>query len=188
MTSHADLKIKSKLYYYVANVTAVYDGDTITVDLDLGLGVWRHGQAIRLWKVNTPEVKGADHERGVAVREFVRKLVLNKTVLLRTMLDKRGEDRNEKFGRLLGEVLVPGEDETAEPINLNELLLAQGMATPMGEDGSRPRSMAPAGTPPPVTLPCPFCGQTRQVDPVTTQVEPCPNCLDPAHLFADLVG
>ncbi len=186
MTSHADLRIQSKLYYYVANVTAVYDGDTITVDLDLGLGVWRHGQTIRLWKVNTPELKGVDRERGLAVRDLVSKLVLNKSVLVRTILDKRGEDRNEKFGRLLGEVLVPSEDGAAEPTNLNELLLAQGLALPMGEDGSRSRSIAPAGTPLPSTIKCPFCGQTRPIDPVTATVEQCPNCLDAAHPFATL--
>ena len=187
MTSHADLKIQTKLYYYAANVTAVYDGDTITVDLDLGLGVWRHGQAIRLWKVNTPELKGADRERGLAVRDLVRQLVLNKSVLVRTILDKWGEDRNEKFGRLLGEVLVPSEDDTAAPTNLNELLLAQGLAVPMGEDGSQSRSVARGGTPS-RTIKCPFCGQTRQVDPTTAEVEQCPNCLDPAHPFAALNG
>lgn len=60
MSALATLKSKSKLYYYVALVTEVYDGDTITVDLDLGLGLWRHAQTIRLWRVNRPEVKGAD--------------------------------------------------------------------------------------------------------------------------------
>ena len=188
MTSHADLKIQTKLYYYVANVTAVYDGDTITVDLDLGLGIWRHGQTIRLWKVNTPELKGPDRARGLAVRDLVSKLVLNKSVLVRTILDKRGEDRNEKFGRLLGEVLVPSEGGTAEPTNLNELLLAQGLAAPMGEDGSHTRSVGRGSMPLPGTIKCPFCGQTRQVDPATATVEPCPNCLDPAHPFAVLGG
>ena len=188
MTSHADLKIQTKLYYYVANVTAVYDGDTITVDFYLGLGVWRHGQTIRLWKVNTPELKGADRERGLVARDFVSKLVLNKSILLRTILDKRGEDRNEKFGRLLGEVLIPSADGTTEPINLNELLLAQGLAAPMGEDGSHARSVARGGMSVPSTIKCPFCGQTRRVDPTTAEVEQCPNCLDPAHPFAMLAG
>lgn len=186
MTSHADLKLQAKLYYYVAQVTNVYDGDTMTVDLDLGLGVWRHGQTIRLWKINAPELKGAERDQGLAVRDLVRGQVLNKSVLVRTILDKRGADRNEKFGRLLGEVLVPNADPTLEPVNLNEWLLTQGLVGPMGEDGSRPRGAAPADLAPPATIVCPFCGEIRQVDPVTTLVDRCPNCLDPAQPLAAL--
>lgn len=186
MPSHADLKLQAKLYYYVAQVTNVYDGDTMTVDLDLGLGVWRHGQTIRLWKINAPELKGAERDRGLAVRDLVREQVLNKSVLVRTILDKRGADRSEKFGRLLGEVLIPNADPRAEPVNLNELLLAQGLAGPMGEDGSRPRRGAPVNVPLPATISCPFCGELRPVDPATAVVERCPNCLDPAQPFADL--
>lgn len=36
MNTHSDIRLTSKLYYYAADVTDVYDGDTITVDLDLG--------------------------------------------------------------------------------------------------------------------------------------------------------
>lgn len=186
MPSHADLKLQAKLYYYVAQVTNVYDADTMTVDLDLGLGVWRHGQTIRLWKINAPELKGAERDRGLAVRDLVREQVLNKSVLVRTILDKRGADRSEKFGRLLGEVLVPNADPAREPVNLNEWLLAQALVAPMGEDGSRPRSAAPANVSPPATLLCPFCGESRQVDPATAVVERCPNCLDPAQPLAAL--
>ena len=48
----------------------VYDGDTITVDVDLGMGLSRNRQSIRLWKVNTPEVRGASKEEGKAVRDW----------------------------------------------------------------------------------------------------------------------
>jgi micrococcal nuclease len=106
MPTIGDLRLGSKLYYYAATVTDVYDGDTFTVDMDLGLGMGRRGQRIRLWKVNAPEVRGAEREQGLAVRDYVRALILEKTVLLRTILDKRGVDSTEKFGRLLGEVLV----------------------------------------------------------------------------------
>ena len=183
MSPLASLKSKSKLYYYVAQVTAVYDGDTLTVDLDLGLGLWRHAQTIRLWRVNTPEVKGAEKERGLQVRDFVRKLVLNKPILLRTILDLRGADRTEKFGRLLGEVLI--EDESGEQINLNELLLAQGMGLPVNEGGTTLRALPPADStaPLPAAVPCPYCGQLRAVEAATALIVQCPNCLDEAHPY-----
>lgn len=189
MSEHVDLKMKSKLYHYAALVTSVYDGDTMTVQLDLGLGTWRHELTIRLWRVNTPELRGPDRERGLEVRDFVRSLALGKTVLLRTILDKRGEDRTGKYGRLLGEVLVPGDDlsqvetESGGLVNLNELLLAQGMGLEMTEEGSTVRGLA--GTLP-TTIDCPFCGQERSVD-AARLVEQCPNCLDRPRPLSDLL-
>lgn len=88
MTELSDLRLKSKLYFYAAHVTEVYDGDTFTVNLDLGLGMWRLGQKVRMWKVNTPELSGVDRERGMQVRDFVQDLILDKNILLRTILDK----------------------------------------------------------------------------------------------------
>ncbi len=170
-----DFKQKSRLYHYAAIVTAVYDGDTITVDVDLGMGLSRNRQSIRLWKVNTPEVRGDSKVEGKAVRDFVRELILGKTVLLRTILDKRGVDRTGKFGRLLGEVLV--EDESGVIINVNQLLLDKGMGLPMDEGGATltPQAMtAPGGQTPEIA--CPFCGERRTI--LGRIVETCPNCLD----------
>ncbi|MEZ4870399.1 MAG: thermonuclease family protein [Caldilineaceae bacterium] len=181
MTTISNLKLKSKLYYYAAHVTAVYDGDTVTVDMDLGLGMWRHGQTVRLWRINAPELKGVERPQGLVVRDFVRNLVLDKPILLRTILDKRGEDQTGKFGRLLGEILY--EDESGQQVNLNELLLSQGMVEELGADGSKLHALPPADTralpsAAPATINCPFCGQARAVDPTTLIVAVCPNCLD----------
>jgi len=40
------------MYTYEALVTGVYDGDTITVDMDLGFGVAFRKQKIRLANIN----------------------------------------------------------------------------------------------------------------------------------------
>lgn len=179
MATVATLKVKSQLYHYAAHVTDVYDGDTITVDLDLGLGIWHHEQTIRLWRVNTPEVKGTERERGLAVRDYVRSLILDKPILLRTILDRRGVDRTEKFGRLLGEVLVEGAD--GELLNINDLLLAQGMGLPVDEGGTTLRALPPADVPLPSSVECPFCGQQRALLDGTLQIEACSNCFDEAR-------
>jgi len=181
--SHSNLRIKSKLYYYVADVTDVYDGDTITVNLNLGLGVWQHGIRIRLWKINAPEVRGAERERGLQVRDMVRELIMQKSILLRTILDKRGTDRTGKFGRLLGEVLI--ENERGALINVNDLLLGLGLALPMGEDGSKTRSLQPAGVaraarPIPAVVECPFCGEEREVLTLN-EADKSPPSLSPAQ-------
>jgi len=214
-TDHSSLRLKSKLYYYAADVVAVYDGDTITVNLDLGLGIWDHGVTIRFWKINAPEVRGPEREKGLQVRDMVRELILNKSVLVRTILDKRGEDRTGKFGRLLGEVLV--ENERGAVIVVNDLLLGLGLAQPMGEDGSMAASRSVASPAPAQTIPtavtCPFCGEERQVyasagnvvetataaqetapesrpSPLSVTgflVEECPNCLDEARPLGDFM-
>jgi micrococcal nuclease len=179
-----DLRIRSRLYYYAAHVTAVYDGDTLTVDVDLGLGIWRRNQTIRLWKVNTPEVSGPEREQGLRVRDFVRGRVLDKDILLRTILDKRGEDQTGKFGRLLGEILV--EDKEGNIVNINDLLLQQGMALPMDEEGST-ITTAPTARglgKLPKAVACPYCGEIRRVDPTSRIVEACPNCLAQPYRLA----
>src|SRR5262245_60436033 len=86
------------LYHYRAAVTAVHDGDTCTVDLDLGLGVWARGEKVRLNRINAPELST---RRGPAARAFLAKLLAGKTVVLHTI-----KDRREKYGRFLGEIWV----------------------------------------------------------------------------------
>lgn len=182
-----ELKVKSKLYHYIAHVTDVYDGDTITVDIDMGMGLWQHDVRIRLWRVNTSELRGDEREEGLAVRDFVRDLVMDRDILLRTILDKRGQDRTGKYGRLLGEVLV--EDGDGRMLNVNQLLLDKGYATPVASDGSRLPVPAAApqlesGRPSSVEfVACIYCGERRVVNSSTGQVAVCTNCFDEAHAF-----
>jgi len=114
------------MYEYRAFVTAVYDGDTLTVDIDLGFGVVLKKQKLRLKGIDTPELRGGTEETKALAREardFVRERVLNKPVLLRTFKDKSG-----KYGRWLA--LVYPMDSHGEPLagDLASLLLAQGLA------------------------------------------------------------
>jgi len=45
------------MYTYLATAVRVVDGDTLVLDIDLGFGVWRHQQVIRLIGCNAIEVK-----------------------------------------------------------------------------------------------------------------------------------
>ena len=102
-------------FKYPAEVSKVYDGDTITVTVDLGLGVYKT-ETIRLYGLNAPEVRGAEKSEGIKSRDVLRKMILNKTVTLYTLKDKRG-----KYGRLLGIIHYDGK-------NINKWLIDNGYA------------------------------------------------------------
>jgi len=104
------------LYEYSAKVVKVYDGDTITVDVDLGFGVWMHKQKIRLVGINTPEVRGEEREEGLKSRDWLREKILDKQITLRTAKDRKG-----KYGRWLGAVIL-------HSTNINQEMISLGLA------------------------------------------------------------
>ena len=111
------------MYEYNANIIRVYDGDTVWADLDLGFGIWMRNQAIRLRGINTPELRGETKEAGIAARDRLKDLLTragNKCVI-KTVKD----DQTGKYGRILGELLVAGEE-----ISLNQVLIDEGFAVP----------------------------------------------------------
>ena len=103
------------MYEYRAYVRKVYDGDTITVDIDLGFGVVLKNQKLRLTGINTPEVRGEQRQDGLKVRDLVRSRIANKWVVIKTEKDKRG-----KYGRWLATVFEPGIEESINMWLLNE--------------------------------------------------------------------
>jgi micrococcal nuclease len=104
------------VYEYKATVTKVYDGDTITVDFDLGFGILIRKQKIRLLGINTPEVRGPEKPQGIISRNALRQRILGKVVTIKTSKDKKG-----KYGRWLGEVFMDEE-------NINQWLISEGYA------------------------------------------------------------
>jgi micrococcal nuclease len=114
-------QLNANLYHYRAKVTEVYDGDTCTVDIDLGLATWVRGEKVRLNRINAPELRGADKAKGEQARDFLRGLVLNKDVLLQTIKDER-----EKYGRYLGEIWVA--PQGGAPVNVNDEMVKAGHA------------------------------------------------------------
>jgi micrococcal nuclease len=99
-------------------VKSVHDGDTFTVDIDLGFGVWLKDQIIRLYGINAPELKGEFRSLGFTSRDRLSELTINKEIILETIKDKK-----EKYGRWLGIVSVDGK-------NVNDLLVKEGFAKP----------------------------------------------------------
>ena len=110
-----------QLYVYKAHVVSVYDGDTCTVDIDLGLHTWIHEEKIRLARINAPEIRGQEREQGILSRDYLRELILNRDIILNTIKDKR-----EKYGRYLGEIWV--KDDNDMYFNVNNKMVAEGYA------------------------------------------------------------
>ena len=80
-------------------MVSVYDGDTIGVDIDLGLNTWIRNEKVRLGRINAPEIRGAERKKGLAAGVYLRKMVLHQEIILQTKRDCKG-----KYGRYLGEI------------------------------------------------------------------------------------
>lgn len=129
------------MYEYNATVKSVYDGDTVTLDIDLGCFTWLASEKCRLFGIDTPELRGSAEEKraGKAARDFLRKIMPNgKRIRIKTQLDKTG-----KYGRLLVNLFMHEseltnyieastlnmlKDVTNGYVDLNKLLVAEGHA------------------------------------------------------------
>lgn len=112
--------VRYEPYVYKADIIAVYDGDTCTAIVDLGMRVSVE-ITIRLYGINTPELRGAQKLDGIKSRDYLRSLILMKSVIIKTYKDK-----TEKYGRWLAEIFIDG-------VNINEKLVQEGYAVKYGE-------------------------------------------------------
>lgn len=118
-------QMQKNYYLYKATVTRVVDGDTVDLEIDLGMSVFVK-QRVRLARINTPETYGvkknsAEYKAGVKAKRRLQELVEGKEIALETVKDKKG-----KYGRYLGELYVLEKDWT----NINSLLIDEGLAEP----------------------------------------------------------
>lgn len=93
------------MYEYKAKVLKVVDGDTVDVDIDLGFGVVLANERVRIMGIDTPESRTSNKLEkvfGLASKARLKEL-LGKTAILKTQINKNGEDMKGKFGRILGD-------------------------------------------------------------------------------------
>lgn len=127
------------MYTYQLEVTNVYDGDSITGNIDLGFNLKKENIKIRLEDIDTPEIRTKDLDekaRAYAARDFLRAFLekYKAGVLVRTT-------RKGKYGRWIGELLLSEDDfgwdgdmEKYEPClyngyySINEILVQEGHA------------------------------------------------------------
>lgn len=117
-------------YIYRALVKSVYDGDTLTVDIDLGLKTWAIGVKVRLKGIDAPELRLKEREVGLAARDFLRELLpVGSPVTIETYKDRTG-----KYGRYIADVYIPytgpdtDERQNGELLSVAEIMLENGFA------------------------------------------------------------
>ena len=103
-------------YCYKAKCVKVYDGDTITLDIDLGFNLKMLSQKVRLLGINTPEIRGKAKKAGLVSRDRLRELIDGKDVVMLSHKDRTG-----KYGRWLATIYVGY-------LNVNQLLIDEGLA------------------------------------------------------------
>ena len=104
----------ASLYTYRAIITKVYDGDTVTAEIDLGMKIWLRGERLRLWGIDRTELnRGDDRVMARKARDFLRKEVLGQKVIVKTIKDRKG-----KYGRYHAVIYKNN-------VNINELMLLQ---------------------------------------------------------------
>ena len=97
------------MYEYRVTVLRVVDGDTVDVDIDLGFGIVLSNERVRIMGIDTPESRTSDKlekKFGLASKARLKSL-LGKTAVLKTQINKNGEDMKGKFGRILGDFVAP---------------------------------------------------------------------------------
>ncbi|MDP2338168.1 MAG: thermonuclease family protein [Bacteroidota bacterium] len=129
------------MYQYSAVVQKVIDGDTMEIDIDLGLSVWIRSEKIRLYGIDTPEVYGVkkgspEWELGNKSSEFVKMVVKEKDVVIVDTI----KDKKEKYGRYLALVFIKIDANALSGLTnirsigdyhcLNDILIGKGLARP----------------------------------------------------------
>ena len=117
------MSINEPEYIFKAKILRIVDGDTFDAIADLGFGI-TSTQRFRLKGVDTPETwrpsSEAEATHGKLATEYVRSLIENKTVLLKTYKDRAS------FGRYIADLWLLDSDN--RPVNdLGVLLEKQGL-------------------------------------------------------------
>ena len=105
--------------YFVKEVKAVVDGDTIDVVIDLGFDIL-FASRVRLAGIDTPESRTTDKAEkalGIEAKEYLKKQLKDaKSVVIRT----EKMNSSEKYGRILGWVYINGESESVNNKMIND--------------------------------------------------------------------
>jgi micrococcal nuclease len=110
-------------FYAVSRVIDVYDGDTATLELELGLDV-RVVKTVRLFGIDTPEVRPLkSRAAGYAARDWLRVQMEGCPDLRVITGTEKSRPQIGKYGRLLVRVACEGRD-------LNQEMIERGFAKP----------------------------------------------------------
>ena len=110
------------MYDYMATVVGVHDGDTVTLDVDLGFNI--HFQLkCRLDGINAPELPT---DAGMAAGKHLKELILRGGNAVGRVHVLTNKDKQEKFGRYLA-ILWSPTIEFAN-VSINKQMIDDGFA------------------------------------------------------------
>ena len=116
------------MYEYQAKYIKVVDGDTVDLDIDLGLDI-HHQIRVRLRGINTPELHSSDPEEQKKAKEAKRYLEYSFLILpnlkSKDLLIRTEKDKTEKYGRYLAEIFTDN-----DPVSVNQKMIDAGFAVP----------------------------------------------------------
>ena len=115
------------MYEYQAKYIKVVDGDTVDLDIDLGLDI-HHQVRVRLYGINTPELHSSDSEvlkKAKEAKLFLFNILTLPNLRSKDLLIKTQKDKTEKYGRYLAEIFTDG-----DPVSVNQKLIDAGLAVP----------------------------------------------------------
>ena len=114
------------MYEYRCKVIKVIDGDTVDVDIDLGFDIMLRDERVRIMGIDTPESRTRDKVEkkfGLASKVRLKELIGGKSgPILKTQINKKGEDMRGKFGRILGDFV------TSDGRMVTDILVEEGHA------------------------------------------------------------
>ena len=113
------------MYQYNVKISKVVDGDTVDVDIDLGFSTILKKQRVRMMGIDTPESRTRDlveKKFGKAAKAHLKKILQAEQITLVS------HDKG-KFGRILGELFVNGEE-----ISVNQRMINDHHAVPYTGD------------------------------------------------------
>jgi len=105
-------------------VIKVYDGDTVTIATRLPHDTTVYRFSVRLRGIDSPEIHGkTENEKALAIksRDALSQLIYHKIIMIKNV-------EYEKYGRLLADIYLMGEESTN--LSINQWMIDQKYAVP----------------------------------------------------------
>ena len=120
------------VFRYVAQVIEIMDGDTLRIDLDMGMCIRQYPKVFRLSGINTPESRTTNMEekkKGLAAKNYLQFLAPVGSYIM-IVTDK---DLSDKYGRIFGKAYIAPNSPS-----INDIMVQAGHAKYWDGKGEKP--------------------------------------------------
>lgn len=113
------------MYVYMAKLVRVIDGDTIVVDIDLGLKQWSHDVHLRIKDLWCPETRTRDAEekvRGIAAKEHLESILADHPMV-------KVQTYKASFNRYIADVWIIEGESLEDQHSIADMMIQAGHGT-----------------------------------------------------------